>query len=89
MRNDRFGVENIPGIPISTRKICSTYASDKIKPWCYVETDLDEIEIDEVEYERNRDASICKNEPNYNVYYKIKVTDEIDASRFEILHTAG
>lgn len=45
--NDRYLVEDIPGMQITSRKFCSVFSSDKMKRWCDSSPELDLQEDDE------------------------------------------
>lgn len=44
LRNDRYVIEDIPGMHISSRKFSSVYSSEKLKPWC---NGIPEVEADD------------------------------------------
>ncbi|XP_073814330.1 uncharacterized protein [Musca autumnalis] len=47
--NDRYLIEDIPGINITNRKFCSVFSSDKMKKWCECSPELDISSDDEAE----------------------------------------
>ncbi|XP_017470367.1 PREDICTED: uncharacterized protein LOC108362045 [Rhagoletis zephyria] len=47
--NDRYLIEDIDGMQHKQKRFCSVYASDKIKPGCIIQPELDEHDSDEDE----------------------------------------
>ncbi|XP_065358763.1 uncharacterized protein LOC135952674 [Calliphora vicina] len=38
---DRYLIEDVPGMSVTSRKFCSVFSSDKLKPWCRTLPELD------------------------------------------------
>lgn len=56
--NDRYLIEDVPGLQISSRKFCSVFSSDKMKKWC---DGCPELEIeDDNEVEDDLDAGMAE-----------------------------
>nr|XP_041632306.1 uncharacterized protein LOC121502671 [Drosophila kikkawai]XP_041633177.1 uncharacterized protein LOC121503111 [Drosophila kikkawai] len=58
--NDRYVIEDIPGIQITGRKYSSVYSSDKIKPWCSNVPELDVPDDDEDRIEDDPNAGLAE-----------------------------
>ncbi|KAM8701446.1 hypothetical protein ACLKA7_001029 [Drosophila subpalustris] len=58
--NDRYVIEDIPGMQITTRKYCSVYSSDKMKPWCSGVPELDAESDDDNRIEADSKSGLAE-----------------------------
>lgn len=61
--NDRYLIEDIPGMQITKKKFCSVYTSDKIKRWCSSAPELDDDDSDH-EIEGDLPAGVAELSPD-------------------------
>lgn len=54
---DRYLLEDIPGHQVTSKKFCSVYASDKMKPWCSNSPELESD--DEIEDDSGQEGPSC------------------------------